>query len=152
MIHFDTFCISQSDFMGKDFKHFPVLNAQITHGDTGGCKTTPFAVQLKPHAQFVLSMYPLVFPRERAPDDHYNSRFAPRLDPAAYRHNQTQKKRKGLQRFRIVRHLQKLLNISAVFTHINLLCLFFIAKARLAVAHAIYRECFKTCAFLKGKQ
>ena len=96
-------------------------------------------------------MYPLVFLRERAADDVYISGLRHALIlrlTGTTKH----KKCKGLQRFRIVRHLQKLLNISAVFTHINLLCLFFIAKARLAVAHAIYRACFKTCAFLKGKQ
>lgn len=36
LIHFDIFCISQSDFMGKDFQHFLVLNAQVTHGDARG--------------------------------------------------------------------------------------------------------------------
>ena len=36
LIHFDTFCISQSDFMRKDFKHFFVLNTQVTHGDNSG--------------------------------------------------------------------------------------------------------------------
>jgi len=52
LIHFDTFCISQSDFMGKDFKHFLVLNAQVSHGDTRGCKVEPFADQLKTHTKF----------------------------------------------------------------------------------------------------
>ena len=35
-IHFDTFRIFGSDFVSQDFKHFLVLNAQITHGNTWG--------------------------------------------------------------------------------------------------------------------
>ena len=46
------FCISQSDFMGKDFKHFLILNAQVSHGETRGWMVEPFADQLKTHSKF----------------------------------------------------------------------------------------------------
>jgi len=48
-------------------------------------------ISSKPTPNFVLSMYPQVFPGERAPDDLYSSGFGPRLASAVYGHNQTQK-------------------------------------------------------------